>query len=160
MGEANLPTQEAKADANPRVPGPYVDASGPGRDQEPSPPGPPPTGRLIWRVRDRSTLRALSTTRRRRRGPLSLAVVDHGATTPPRVAYAVSKKVGGAVVRNRVRRRLRAAVRNHVSDLRRGAAYLIGASSGAGSLDFAELDAAVHALVTETHRPMSSGASR
>ncbi len=33
---------------------------------------------------------------------------------PPRVAYAISRKVGNAVVRNKLRRRLRAAVGEYV----------------------------------------------
>ena len=37
---------------------------------------------------------------------------------PPRVAYSVGRRVGGAVVRNRVRRRLRAATRVHADAAR------------------------------------------
>jgi len=36
---------------------------------------------------------------------------DRGDDSPPRVGFTVSKKVGDAVVRNRVRRRLREVVR-------------------------------------------------
>jgi ribonuclease P protein component len=50
-----------------------------------------------------------------RRGPLSLVHLDDDPTGPPRVAYAITKRVGSAVVRNRLRRRLRAIV----SDLAR-----------------------------------------
>jgi ribonuclease P protein component len=39
-----------------------------------------------------------------------LAHLDDDATGPPRVAYAITKRVGSAVVRNRLRRRLRAIV--------------------------------------------------
>ena len=46
---------------------------------------------------------------------------------PPRVAYAVGRRVGGAVARNRVRRRLRAATRAHAGELEPGRAYLVGA---------------------------------
>ena len=42
---------------------------------------------------------------------------------PPRVAYAVGKTVGGAVERNRVRRRLREIVRRQ--DLETGRGYMI-----------------------------------
>lgn len=37
-----------------------------------------------------------------------MVFVADDANGPPRVAYAMSKRVGGAVVRNRLRRRLRA----------------------------------------------------
>lgn len=45
-----------------------------------------------------------------RRGPLSVVFLDDGPDGPPRVAYAITKRVGSAVVRNRLRRRLRAIV--------------------------------------------------
>ena len=44
-----------------------------------------------------------------RRGPLSVVYLDDGGDDT-RVAYAMTKRVGGAVVRNRLRRRLRAVV--------------------------------------------------
>lgn len=81
-------------------------------------------------------------------------------TTPPRVAYAVSKRVGGAVTRNRVRRRLRAAVRDNLPHLRPGAAYLVGAGAGADRVGFDELEAAVHTLVGQTTKSAPSGTSR
>jgi ribonuclease P protein component len=37
-------------------------------------------------------------------------LADDAVGGPPRVAYAMTKRVGGAVVRNRLRRRLRALV--------------------------------------------------
>jgi ribonuclease P protein component len=54
----------------------------------------------------------------KRRGPFFLLeVLTHsGSDAPPRVGFTVTKKVGNAVVRNRVRRRLREAVRVHAAD--------------------------------------------
>jgi ribonuclease P protein component len=66
---------------------------------------------------------------------------------PPRVAYAVGRKVGGAVTRNRVRRRLRASVARYRSHLRPGAAYLFGAGREAATAPFAELEVAVGELL-------------
>ena len=54
---------------------------------------------------------------------VTCAVVGPGSE-PPRVAYAVGRGVGGAVVRNRVRRRLRAATRAHAAEFVPGHAYL------------------------------------
>lgn len=73
--------------------------------------------------------------------------------TPPRVAYAVGKRVGGAVVRNRVRRRLRAAVARHRSELQPGAAYLVAAGPAAATASFAELDTAVAKLLAGAGTP-------
>jgi ribonuclease P protein component len=147
MGEANLPAQKAQAHADPRVPGTDVDPGGPGRHQVPSPEGPAQADRLTWRVRDRSTFSALAAASRRRRGPISLACLVGEENIPPRVAYAVGRKVGGAVTRNRVRRRLRASVARHRSHLRPGAAYLFGAGQEAATAPFAELEAAVGELL-------------
>ena len=52
---------------------------------------------------------------------------------PPRVAYAVGRGVGGAVVRNRVRRRLRAATRAHADELVPGRAYLVSTAPAAAA---------------------------
>ncbi len=66
---------------------------------------------------------------------------------PPRVAYAVGKRVGPAVVRNRVRRRLRAAAQAHRAELQPGGAYLFGATPAAATTTFAEIDAAMGKLL-------------
>ncbi len=63
---------------------------------------------------------------------------------PPRVAYAVGRRVGSAVVRNRVRRRLRAATRVHADTLVPGRAYLVSAASAAAASTYAELSASLH----------------
>jgi ribonuclease P protein component len=69
-----------------------------------------------------------------RRGPLTVTYLE--APPPPRVAYAISRKVGGAVDRNRLRRRLRALASQ--TDLGSGA-WLVSASPGASDATFAEL---------------------
>jgi ribonuclease P protein component len=68
------------------------------------------TGVRIGRVRTRARFAALSATgRRARRGVLRVTAVPGEPGDLACVAYAVSRAVGPAVVRNRVRRRLRAA---------------------------------------------------
>ena len=53
----------------------------------------------------------------KRRGRLFLVeVLDRGDGGAARVGYTVTKKVGNAVVRNRIRRRLKEAVRTHAAD--------------------------------------------
>lgn len=63
----------------------------------------------------------------RRRGRLFLVeALDRGDGGPPRVGYTVTKKVGNAVVRNRIRRRLKEAVRVHAAaDMAAGNDYVI-----------------------------------
>ena len=53
-------------------------------------------------------------------------MLNRGDGEAPRVGYTVTKKVGNAVVRNRVRRRLREAVRTYAAaDMERGHDYVI-----------------------------------
>jgi ribonuclease P protein component len=68
------------------------------------------------------------------------------------VAYAVGRRTGGAVQRNRVRRRLRAAIRRTGGELRPGTAYLVGAGAEALTMPFDELASTLTELVTRAHR--------
>jgi len=63
---------------------------------------------------------------------------------PPRVAYAVGRGVGNAVVRNRVRRLLRAATRAHADTLEAGSAYLVSARAAASTTSYGELESSLH----------------
>jgi ribonuclease P protein component len=102
------------------------------------------------RVRDRATFLAFRRARRRvRRGPLTVTFVPGAPTDSPRVAYAIGRRVGGAVVRNRLRRRLRAVVAELDPVLEPGA-YLVGASVEAASLSFGELQAIMSELLRAT----------
>jgi ribonuclease P protein component len=111
----------------------------------------------LWRVTDRASFQALRRNGRRvRTGPLTvtyLAPPADAADTPPRVAFTVGKAAGGAVVRNRVRRRLRAALRALVADgaLPSGT-YLWGAGAAVATLPWADLVAQVRAAVVEVTR--------
>lgn len=65
----------------------------------------------LWRVRDRSSFAALRRDGiRRRAGALTVVrlPVAAGGSPVPAVAFAIGTPVGTAVVRNRLRRRLRA----------------------------------------------------
>lgn len=82
---------------------------------------------MVAPVSSRQDFAALSRSRARgRSGPIWVVHVADGVP-PARVAYAVSKKVGGAVVRNRVRRRLRPLMADlEASDQLPPGAYLVG----------------------------------
>lgn len=77
-----------------------------------------------------------------RRGPVTVTWLPGDPDQPPRVAFAVGRKAGGAVVRNRIRRRLRAITREVEPPLRSGA-YLVGAGAEAASMSYGELKATV-----------------
>ena len=99
---------------------------------------------VVGRIRTKTTFRALSRPEgRARRGPLSVvysrvAEADGLAL----VGYAVGRRHGGAVARNRLRRRLRAAVRMEGPGLPAGA-YLVRAAPGTSDLAFDALRQAV-----------------
>lgn len=63
----------------------------------------------------------------KRRGRLFLLeVLDRGDDGPPRFGLTVTKKVGNAAVRNRIRRRLKEAARVHAAgDMATGSDYVI-----------------------------------
>jgi ribonuclease P protein component len=153
MGEENLSAQEAQEDAHTRVSGPDVDAGWSSSDQGAAAQGPAQTQRLIWKIRDRATFEALAGARRRRRGPISMTFLPGDPSGPPRVAYVVCKRVGPAVIRNRIRRRLRAATLVHRAELQPGGVYLFGAAPGAAAAPFAEIDSAMGELLTVAGRP-------
>ena len=66
---------------------------------------------------------------------------------PPRVAYAVGRRAGGAVARNKVRRRLRAATRAHARELEPGRAYLVGVVGSQAPAPYAALSSSLQAAL-------------
>jgi ribonuclease P protein component len=139
MGEAHLPAQQPQAGQATRLSPSHVDPRRAGDREGSAPQGSRPAVGLIWRVRDRSTFTALHRSGRRvRRGPITITWLPGDPAEPPRVAYAVGRKVGGAASRNRVRRRLRAITRE-VRPLLRPGAYLISAAPEVARLSYPDL---------------------
>ncbi|HTT87726.1 MAG TPA: ribonuclease P protein component [Acidimicrobiales bacterium] len=102
---------------------------------------------MIWRIRDRATFEALRRSGSRSRdGAITVTYCGIRGPGPARVAYAVGKRVGGAVVRNRLRRRLRAAAAE-ITDLTPGA-YLVRVAPEAAALSYEDLKAQVTRAMT------------
>jgi ribonuclease P protein component len=137
--EANISAKHSQASEETRLSTSNEDARREGGPESAPPQGTAATLRLIWRITRRSTFAALRQGRRARRGPITVSFTDGSPAEPPRVAFAIGRKVGSAVERNRLRRRLRAIVTNLAPQLRPGA-YLIGASREAARLSHTELE--------------------
>ena len=117
----------------------------------------PPRSEL-WRVTDRRTFRALREEGHRARGgPLTVTWLPGSDGTPPRVAFAIGRSIGSAVHRNRLRRRMRAAVRDAAAELQLQRGWLlIGAKPAASKHTFESLRGELIMLlarVTATSRP-------
>ena len=69
------------------------------------------------------------------------------------MAYAIGRPVGTAVVRNRLRRRLREVIRRHAGLLEPGCAYLFAVGAGAVTMTPTDLDRLAADLL---HRVRSS----
>lgn len=78
--------------------------------------------------------------------------------TAPRVGFTVSKKIGNAVVRNRVRRRLRAAVNaQDPAQMRRGYDYVVIARARAADCTYQDLKAELEQALQRVHQPGARG---
>lgn len=111
-------------------------------------------GRPVGPVASQATFRALARPAgRARSGPFSVrwAPLDaDGELT--QVSYAVSKRCGGAVLRNRIRRRTKAAIRQISQGIPAGA-FLITTEPEVATMEFAamreDLESALRAAATK-----------
>ncbi|MEJ1157129.1 ribonuclease P protein component [Prosthecomicrobium sp. N25] len=77
---------------------------------------------------------------------------------PPRVGFTVTKKVGNAPERNRIRRRLREAMRLHGAEVARpGTDYVLVGRREALGLAFADLAADLRGALKQVHRDPRPG---
>jgi ribonuclease P protein component len=149
MGETDIPTEQPETQEEARLPAPYAQPSGPRGDSTSPHQGPFEALGLIWRVRGQSSFQALARGRRRRAGNLEVRAAVLGPNRePPRVAFAVGRSVGDAVTRNRVRRQLRGAVREHRRNLQPGTGYLVRAAPGAAQATYADLSSTLCEILT------------
>lgn len=155
MGETNFSAEYSQTGPSSWVPPPHVDPRREGNSVRPPPQGSPrpvslnPAVSLIWTVRDRHTYDALRRSRNRvRRGQITVTWVNGDPSEPPKVGYAIGRRVGGAVDRNLVRRRLRAIVADFAGDLAPGA-YLLAAGPGARRVAYRELSADTTAALSQ-----------
>jgi len=80
-----------------------------------------------------------------------IAQPEAAAAEPPRFGFTVTKKLGKAVLRNRIRRRLKEAVRRAPLSARPGHDYVILAQPAALTEDFAQLQRQISQAIAEIH---------
>jgi ribonuclease P protein component len=112
-----------------------------------------PRGEALDRLRRRADFLRVAAARRQGTAGFLLQGRDRGDGGTPRVGFTCSKKVGGAVERNRARRRLREAARLALAPVARpGWDYVLVARPGAtATLDFARLLADLAAAARRLH---------
>ena len=153
MDETDLSTQRSQARQDARVS--QEDVNQGGTSGDPRPPGQGPSASLgliagsghrsprVGRIESRDTFLALRrSSYRGRSGPIAVRYVTDDASGAIRAAYAINRKVGNAVVRNRLRRRMRAIVTSYATDLPAGA-YVISTDPSGAVLRYEELRAAM-----------------
>jgi ribonuclease P protein component len=162
--EAHLPAEQSRAQAPSRLPRPHVDRrrpQGPGGAPEPRPQAPvgltPPAeiGKLTRRadyLAANGGLRATSL-------GFVLLVRPRGDADPAiRLGITVSKKVGGAVIRNRMKRRFRALARAVLPAAGlAGADHVLVGRAGGIERPFAELRAELESALGRLKRKASEG---
>jgi ribonuclease P protein component len=104
----------------------------------------------MQRLRRRAEFLKAATGAKVTAAPFVLQVV-RGDATSPRVGFTVSKKVGTAVERNRVRRRLREIVRQSAAIMRPGYDYVLVGRRAALREPFDRMLAAFNAAVRRVH---------
>ena len=141
--EAYFPAKQPSSRQAARISPPDVDTGRPGRRAGAPAQGTAEVVGLIWRIRDRRTFVALrSRGMRVRSGSLTITFLaaDAGSDSPPQLAFAITRRVGQAVVRNLLRRRLQALfVEYAVETGLPPGAYLVSAAPVATELSYSEL---------------------
>jgi ribonuclease P protein component len=147
--EAHLPTEQPSSCSQARLPQPHEHSCWPCRAQGTPSQGPSQAVGLIWRIRERSVFARLSHDGvRARAGVLWCTFLPDPSASPPRVAFAIGRAVGPAVVRNQVRRRLRALLGSSSTTTALPPGwYLIGGRPAIAERSFPQLSSDVEALV-------------
>jgi ribonuclease P protein component len=163
-GEADLSTEQAGAQAAPRVPRPNGEQGRPARGRGAPLARTQAAERLtpraenarffaMERMRHRADFLAASAGAKASGSAFTLQVRRRDDEGPARVGFTVSKKVGNAVERNRVRRRLREIVRlASAGRLQAGHDYVLIGRRAALALPFARMGAELDGALDRLHR--------
>jgi ribonuclease P protein component len=113
----------------------------------------------LQRLRQRADFLAAATGGRAPVSGFVLQALDRREDGPVRVGFTVSKKVGNAPERNRVRRRLREMVRLSPARMRQGYDYVLIGRRAALGLPFERLVEDFMRAINRVHTGKSTGTS-
>src|SRR6478672_4135171 len=151
--EAHFPAEQPRPQAPARLPRAHGDAGRPQGAQRP-PRARPQEAQRLETIRKRADFLAANSGKRAAMPGFVLLVRDRkDADSTMRVGFTVTRKIGGAVVRNRMKRRFRALAREIVSvNGVPGADHvMIGRAKGI-ERDFASLRAELSGALEKLHR--------
>jgi ribonuclease P protein component len=141
--EAHFPTQRPQAGQEAWLPASHVDPLGASHHQVPAQQGTGTTVGLIGSIRNRGTFqRFRSEAIRARHDWLQIAALPPAQPGALRVAFALNRRIGSAVQRNRLRRQVRhvlADLARHGSPLLPPGEYLVMVHSDVGDFSHDEL---------------------
>ena len=137
--EAHVPAQQSRPRAAPRLSSSHVDGRRSFGDPRPSQSRPQEAVRLKT-ISRRADFLAANKGRRRVTPGFILLTHERGGDAEPRVGFTVTKKIGNAVVRNRMKRRFRALVRDVIApSAQPNRDYVLIGRAGGVERDFATL---------------------
>jgi len=100
-----------------------------------------------WRLVRRAEFEAVYRGGRRRTSPTFVIFLRPNGSEKTRFGMSVKKALGNAVARNRIRRRVREALRLHREEIVPGWDVVIHPNRAAGTMEFAKLEAELLALM-------------
>jgi len=157
--EAHLSAECAASGATARIPASDGHEKRTSNRQRSPPPRPQEAGSLIERLRGRPAFARLQAEGVRvNDGLLWVRFVPDAAGRSARVGYALPRHLGSAVIRNKIRRRLRAAVKSIDQESSRGlpaGLYLVGARRGQDCSSYADLQLSIAACLSKLDRTRS-----
>ena len=138
--EAHFPAKQSRPRTAPRVPFAHGDGRRP-QGAECSPRTRPQEAQRLVTLKKRADFLAANAGRRAATAGFVLLVRDRADGDPTkRVGFTVTKKIGGAVVRNRMKRRFRALARETLPELGiAGADHVLIGRAGGIERDYASL---------------------
>ncbi|MGI8608969.1 MAG: ribonuclease P protein component [Candidatus Dormibacteria bacterium] len=101
------------------------------------------------RLKRSQDFRAVYGSRRARHGRLMVIHSRPNDLGHPRVGFSISTRVGGAVQRNQVKRRLRQLAQSRLAGTELGIDLVVVVRQGAAGAEFAELESEFGALVAQ-----------